>query len=134
MRRTALIAAAVTVFAALAAAPASAGPSPWPPPRAAPAASVAHFAGSDCPAGALCLYRDRDFTGGGIALGPDTYVERLGDHGFDDRMSSWSNDTGQVCDWWTDEGRGGVIHDIRDGYRVNVLPGENDTASSVECW
>ncbi|GAA2227776.1 hypothetical protein GCM10010232_12060 [Streptomyces amakusaensis] len=124
MRRVALLAAALMIFTGLAAAPSA----------ATPAGSVTLFSGSDCPADSLCLYRHRGFTGGGVAIGPDTYVERLADHGFDDRMSSWSNDSGQICDWWTEYGRGGTIHDLRDGRRADLPRAENDTASSVECW
>ncbi|MER5767036.1 peptidase inhibitor family I36 protein [Streptomyces sp. NPDC001985] len=131
MRRIALLAAAVTLIAGPSAAPATAAHSS---PPASLSASVTSFSGSDCPARSLCLYRDHNFTGGGVALSADTYVGWLGDHGFNDRMSSWSNDTGQVCDWWSDSYRGGAIHDMRDGNRVQVLPSENDTASSVECW
>ncbi|GLF93700.1 peptidase inhibitor family I36 protein [Streptomyces yaizuensis] len=123
MRRIALLTAALALATPLTTAS---------PARAA--GTVTTFAGSHCPPASLCLYRDYDFTGGGIALTADTYVGRLGDHGFNDQMSSWSNDTGLVCDWWEHADRGRPIHDMRPGYRVNVLPRENDTASAVECW
>ncbi|MER7044579.1 peptidase inhibitor family I36 protein [Streptomyces jumonjinensis] len=132
MRRIALFTAALTLAAGLAAAPAVAGPAV--PEAAVKAASVTHFSGSDCPADSLCLYRDYNYSGGGIALSPNTYAGWLGDYGFNDTMSSWSNDTGQTCVWWSDAYQGGDAHAMYDRYRVNVLAYENDTASSVECW
>ncbi|MFF3557303.1 peptidase inhibitor family I36 protein [Streptomyces tsukubensis] len=133
MRRIAIAAAAVALTAGLAAAPsATATTAPAKTPSPAAAAPV-HFSGSNCPSNSLCLYRDSNFNGGGIALKRGDGIGYLGDYGFNDQMSSWSNDSGTTCYWWVDAYKGGAIHDMRNGYRVNVLASENDTASSVQC-
>ncbi|MER5495475.1 peptidase inhibitor family I36 protein [Streptomyces sp. LE64] len=124
MRRVALLvaAAALTTGPAVASAPASAAP-----------AALRHFSGSHCPPDSLCLYRDHHFGGGGVAVRAGDYIGFLGDYGVNDQMSSWSNDTGTICTWWSDAHQGGAAHSMYSAYRVNVLPSENDTASSVRC-
>ncbi|MFJ9646196.1 peptidase inhibitor family I36 protein [Streptomyces sp. NPDC004244] len=126
MRRLVPLLFATFTAACLAAAPAAAEP-------AAARASVSAFDGSNCPSHSLCLYRDVNFGGGGIALQAGDHLPWLGAYGFNDTMSSWSNDTGTTCFWWTDAYSGGEGHDMKNRYRVNVLPSENDTASSVRC-
>ncbi|MEU2389556.1 peptidase inhibitor family I36 protein [Streptomyces sp. NPDC007369] len=125
-----LLFATVTAACLAAAVPAAAEPASSP----AAAAAVSTFEGSNCPADSLCLYRDYNFTGGGIALRAGDHLPWLGAYGFNDHMSSWSNDSGTVCYWWTDAYSGGEGHDMKNGYRVNVLPQENDMASSVRCY
>ncbi|MFJ3788467.1 peptidase inhibitor family I36 protein [Kitasatospora sp. NPDC090091] len=126
-RTTALaVGAAALLTAGLAAAPATATT-----PRSATA--VRQFDGGNCPAQSLCLYRDYNYTGGGIALQAGDEIPWLGDYGFNDRMSSWSNDTGVTCYWYTDAYFSGDEHDMKNRYRVNVLPSENDMASAVTC-
>ncbi|MFI1829123.1 peptidase inhibitor family I36 protein [Streptomyces sp. NPDC020412] len=132
MRPIALLAAAAALTAGLAATPSAATPSASSANERA-AAAVTHFSGSNCPSRSLCLYRDYNFTGGGVAIKAGDYVGFLGDYGFNDQMSSWSNDTGVTCWWWTHAYRGGDSHIMYNGYRVNVLASENDTASSVQC-
>ncbi|MHC6624868.1 peptidase inhibitor family I36 protein [Streptomyces globosus] len=129
LRRAALLA-ATTLAALLPCAPAAAAPDG---PAAAPAARVTTFEGSNCPQDSLCLYRDYGFKGGGIALRAGDTAPWLGDLGFNDLMSSWSNDSGVVCHWTSDAYGGGDSHVMRNGYRVNVLSRENDTASAVYC-
>ncbi|MEV7289898.1 peptidase inhibitor family I36 protein [Streptomyces sp. NPDC093252] len=97
------------------------------------AAPVTTFSGSDCPAGRLCLFRDYDFSGGGIALSSRTELYSLANYGFNDQLSSWSNNSGVTCMWWNNGLDSGGGHEMRNGYRVNLLPSENDTASSVRC-
>ncbi|GGT24636.1 MULTISPECIES: peptidase inhibitor family I36 protein [Streptomyces] len=129
LRRAALFAATALV-ALLPSAPATAAPAG---PAAPAAAHVTTFDGSNCPQNSLCLYRDHEFTGGGIALRAGDAAPWLGDFGFNDLMSSWSNDSGVVCHWTSDSYGNGDTHVMHDGYRVNVLPWENDTASAVYC-
>ncbi|MFE9661017.1 peptidase inhibitor family I36 protein [Streptomyces sp. NPDC005955] len=124
MRRIARLAAAAALTSGLAAVPA--------PASAAPTA-LSHFTGSHCPSKSLCLYRDRDFSGGGIAIRAGDHIGFLGEHGVNDRMSSWSNDSGATCTWWSDAHERGTPHLMYHGYRVNVRAAENDTASSVHC-
>jgi Peptidase inhibitor family I36 len=52
---------------------------------------------------------------------------------FNDEMSSWGNDTGGIFCWWVDINGGGAGHTMRSlGATIqNVLPSENDQASSV---
>jgi len=52
---------------------------------------------------------------------------------FNDEMSSWGNDTGGTFCWWVDINGGGAGHTMRSlGATIqNVLPAENDKASSV---
>ncbi|MGV9315353.1 peptidase inhibitor family I36 protein [Streptomyces sp. NPDC003691] len=135
MRRIALFAAAaLTTGLALApSATASTSPAVSGPVTAAAAAAPVHFSGANCPSNSLCLYRDVNFTGGGIAIRPGDAIGFLGDYGFNDQLSSWSNDSGGTCYWWVDANRNGAIHDMRNGYRVNLPGNENDTASSVLC-
>lgn len=95
--------------------------------------SVTTFSGSNCPSNSLCLYRDYNYSGGGIALRAGDSLPWLGDQGFNDRMSAWSNDTGVTCVWTEDSYGSGLTHDMYNGYRVNVLDRENDTASAVYC-
>jgi hypothetical protein len=123
MFRTALLAAAVMV--GLTAAPAMAEPDVH--------ALARHFSGSKCPADSLCLYKDRDFKGGGVAFKTGAYLPSLNNVQFNDQMSSWSNDSGGTCYWYSDDDGKGAAHDMKNGYRVNVLSSENDTASSVRC-
>ncbi|MEU3597912.1 peptidase inhibitor family I36 protein [Streptomyces sp. NPDC006798] len=132
MRRFALLAAAAALTAGLAAAPTATAAAPAAP-SAPVAAAPVHFSGSNCPSNSLCLYRDVNFTGGGIAIKAGDYIGFLGDYGFNDQMSSWSNDSGVTCNWWVHAYRGGDRHVQYNGYRVNVLPSENDQASSVQC-
>jgi len=57
-----------------------------------------------------------------------------GNHGtWNDEMSSWGNDTGVTFCWWVNIGAGGAGHLMRSlGATIqNVLPSENDQASSV---
>lgn len=124
MFRTALLG-AVIVTVGLTIAPAVAEPSVRP--------SATFFSGSNCPANRLCLYRDSDFKGGGIAFKAGEYLWSLNNVRFNDQMSSWSNDSGVTCHWFSDESAKGASHDMKNGYRVNVLSGENDTASSIRC-
>ncbi len=94
---------------------------------------VTTFTGSNCPQDSLCLYRDHGFTGGGLALRVGDSVESLGQYGFNDRMSSWSNDSGVDCLWTPDSYGQGTAHPMIAGQRINVTPQENDTASAVYC-
>ncbi|MFE0424512.1 peptidase inhibitor family I36 protein [Streptomyces sp. NPDC058953] len=131
MRRFALLAAAA-LTAGLALAPSAIAAAPAAPVARA-AAAPSHFSGSNCPSNSLCLYRDYNYTGGGIAIQAGDYIGNLGDYGFNDQMSSWSNDSGTTCYWWVHAYQGGDRHVQYNGYRVNVLASENDQASSVRC-
>lgn len=98
--------------------------------------------------GLLCLFQN---TNGGGAI--DAFTEAflfepgawnlsndpLGSGTWNDKMSSWGNDIGgnasqaTMC-WWVNSNRGGAGHLMRPlGATIqNLLPSENDTASSVD--
>ncbi|TYB40130.1 peptidase inhibitor family I36 protein [Actinomadura chibensis] len=111
---------------------------------AVPASAAAHpeattFTGSNCPANSLCMYRDFNYRGGGVALtrGKGARDFRHPDLNFNDQMSSWSNDSGVLCYWYEhDDYRSepGQDHPMKNGYRVNLTSSENDTASSARCF
>ncbi|ANW22158.1 peptidase inhibitor family I36 protein [Streptomyces clavuligerus] len=125
MYRTALPAVVLTLAATtLAAGPAAADPV---------IAQVGTFTGSNCPGQSLCLYRDVDFTGGGISVSARDTIASLRNYDFNDTMSSWSNDTGRICTWYDHDDLTGRYHHMLIGYRVNLPMNENDTASSVRC-
>jgi hypothetical protein len=84
-----------------------------------------------CPDGYVCLFRDYEFQGGGYAVAAPGELPWFGDIGFNDRMSSWANDSGITYCWYFDAYYSGEEHVMYDGYRVNVLPRENDHASSL---
>ncbi|MFJ6805715.1 MULTISPECIES: peptidase inhibitor family I36 protein [Streptomyces] len=94
---------------------------------------VGTFSGSACPANKACLYRDSNFTGGGVYLSRWSEISELWRYGFNDQMSSWSNDTGVPCFWWKN-GVGSGTHVMDPGYRVNVLSSEDNHASSAACY
>jgi len=126
--RSIAVAAIILLSAGLTAAPAgAAGSAP------ATTSSVTTFSGSNCPSNSLCLYRDYGYTGGGIALNAGDSVPWLGDYGFNDKMSAWSNDSGVTCTWTEDAYGAGISHEMYNGYRIEVLPRENDMASAVYC-
>jgi hypothetical protein len=102
--------------------------------------------------GLFCLFQNGN--GGGDILGFNDAALRApgainltnfacggctnGIHGNDgtwnDQMSSWGNDTGQTYCWWVDINRGGTGHIVHSlgGTIQNLLPNENDTASSID--
>ncbi|MGW4799878.1 peptidase inhibitor family I36 protein [Nonomuraea sp. MG754425] len=86
---------------------------------------------TSCPDGYVCLFRDYDFQGGGYGVRSGDSLPWLGDLGFNDQMSSWANDSGRTYCWYSDASFAGERHVMQNGYRVNVLPRENDTASSL---
>ncbi|ANW22356.1 peptidase inhibitor family I36 protein [Streptomyces clavuligerus] len=124
MRRLTVLAAALSIATPIA--PAAAAPDPAP-------RAIVSFPGSDCPTQSLCLYRDANYTGGGIALQGGNSISNLGDYGFNDVMSSWSNDTFRYCMWFPHIGMTGEGHRMNNTYRINLPANENDTASSVRC-
>jgi Peptidase inhibitor family I36 len=128
MRRIIVLAAAAAAIAGVAAAPANAAPSPEHAREA-----VHRFDESNCRAPYLCLYRDAEFTGGGLAIEPGASIPSLADYGFSREMSSWSNETDDMCFWSDDEDLRGVAHMMDNGVRVNMLDEEDDTAMSVTC-
>ncbi|MVO88815.1 hypothetical protein GPA10_29670 [Streptomyces sp. p1417] len=125
MFRTALLAATLMTVG-LSAGPAAAEPSSGP-------TTVRHFSGSNCPSNSLCIYKDGNFRGGGVAFerGDDRWS--LHNVRMNDQMSSWSNDSGVTCYWFEHEHFRGASHDMRNGFRVNLPGNENDTASSIRC-
>ncbi|GII63472.1 hypothetical protein Skr01_35570 [Sphaerisporangium krabiense] len=84
-----------------------------------------------CPSGYVCLFRDYDYQGGGYGFASGSSIGFLGDIGFNDVMSSWANDSGIRYCWYVDANFEGDGHEMKPGYRVNVLPQENDQASSL---
>ncbi|MEU9891384.1 peptidase inhibitor family I36 protein [Sphaerisporangium sp. NPDC051017] len=84
-----------------------------------------------CPDGYVCLFRDNEFQGGGYGIASGHSVGFLGDIGFNDQMSSWANDSGRRYCWYVDANYAGDRHVMENRYRVNVLPQENDQASSL---
>jgi hypothetical protein len=101
-------------------------------PAAADPAIITIPAGqTHCPSGYACLFRDYEFQGGGYGIHHSTSVDWLGNLNFNDQMSSWANDSGRTFCWYTDAYFQGESHIMRNGYRVNVTPRENDTASSI---
>ena len=98
--------------------------------------------------GVLCLFQD--INGGGTIVGfTEAFLFEpgalnltdfpLGSGSWNDQMSSWGNDIGgdanaaTMC-WWVDINSGGAGHLMRPlGANIqNVLPSENDLASSVD--
>jgi hypothetical protein len=84
-----------------------------------------------CPDGYVCLFRDYEFQGGGYGIAAGYSIKFLGDIGLNDQMSSWANDSGRRYCWYVDAGYAGERHVMEARYRVNVLPQENDQASSL---
>jgi Peptidase inhibitor family I36 len=93
------------------------------------------FPGSACPPNSLCMYRDYNFKGGGVALTRDRGARSFlhPDLRFNDQMSSWSNDSGIECAWYKNTDFTGDSHPMRDGFRVNLPRRQNDQASSAHC-
>lgn len=98
-------------------------------------AGVSTFSGSNCPANRLCLYRDYNYTGGGVAIARDGFADWFGDSSlnFNDQMSSWSNDSGVTCAWYSDADYRATRSAMGNGERGDVPQGLNDTASSARC-
>jgi hypothetical protein len=82
-----------------------------------------------CPGGHVCLFRDSNYQGGGVNFQRPGSSSYLGS--FNDQMSSWANDSGALYCWYSDADYRGDRHEMKPGYRLNVLPHENDTASSI---
>ncbi|GHE50342.1 hypothetical protein GCM10018785_20040 [Streptomyces longispororuber] len=125
MFRTALLAAALMTVG-LGAGPATAEPSKGP-------SAITHFSGSNCPSRSLCIYKDGNFRGGGVAFERGDELWSLHNVRMNDQMTSWSNDSGVTCYWFEHEHFRGASHDMRNGFRVNLPGNENDTASSIRC-
>ncbi|WP_231679873.1 peptidase inhibitor family I36 protein, partial [Streptomyces clavuligerus] len=128
VRRLTVLAAALAI--ATPTAPAAAAPVPAPDP--VPTAVVS-FSGSNCPERSLCLYRDANYTGGGIAFRGGDFVMNLGTYGVNDTMSSWSNNAYRDCFWFPHADMVGGGHVMSTFKRINLPPNENDTASSILC-
>lgn len=48
---------------------------------------------ADCPAGWLCLWHDKDYSGRMLEFKSVGYWQNLTNYGFNDQMSSWRNRT-----------------------------------------
>jgi hypothetical protein len=92
---------------------------------------VSPHSGSTCPRGYICLFTDYDYRGTAYKVKAGTSVPWFGDFNFNDAMSSWANDSGQTFCWFVDANYSGMVHDMKPGYRVNLPPNENDSASSL---
>jgi hypothetical protein len=93
---------------------------------------VSPHSGSRCPSGYICLFTDYNYSGTAYRVKAGSSVPWFGDFNFNDAMSSWANDSGQTFCWYVDANYQGAFHDMKPGYRVNLLPAENDTASSLK--
>ena len=107
---------------------------------------IAAEGGARCPNGYVCLYQNRDHQGFGLGIPrgyglanlkavPCTSCEN-GTHGndgtFNDQMSSWVNHSGQRYCWYVNRSEKKGKHTMPNGQFINVLPGENDLATTVE--
>ncbi|BCJ54450.1 hypothetical protein Asp14428_59250 [Actinoplanes sp. NBRC 14428] len=96
---------------------------------------------SDCPADAMCLWDDQTYTGQIEII--YSYVcdyaltINLKDTGFNDRASSWKNNTTRRVGttYWDYDARGGVVWRMYPMQKAPTLPKEfNDEASAVNCY
>ncbi len=130
--------------------PPDASPSPTKPnPPGAPAGSVIVDGSSakarPCPAGWACLYQNNHRSGVRLRIPSGVSIPNLRElrcrtctNGrpdskgtFNDQMTSWENQSGRQYCWWFHAGYSGESHKMPSGYIVNVLPRENDQASSI---
>jgi hypothetical protein len=112
---------------------------------AAPSLVITNPNGGPCPAGFACLYQNANRGGFGVGTSSGTTISNLqsircpqctnGIHGvdgtFNDDMTSWHNSTARRYCWGVNATRTPTSHTMCPGCVVNVLPNENDTASSL---
>jgi hypothetical protein len=84
-----------------------------------------------CPSGFVCLYQDANLSGNAVAFNGTLGVGSSFLGSFNDKMTSWENISGRQYCWWFDLNFTGEVHTMPSGFQVNVLPRENDKASSV---
>lgn len=92
--------------------------------------------GLSCPEGYVCLYLDADANTDGIAIREGEEIGNLAndfDFDWDNRMTSWINNTSTRYCWYFDFDFSGECHVMEPARNrvVNVLPRENDKASSI---
>lgn len=100
-----------------------------------PAAGVGVSASvADCRAGWICLYQDANYSGRMLHWSkPGTKLDHLRDYDFNDKMSSWVNNSRFDAMWYGDSSMGGQRHCIASFSRTaHVNPG--DSASSFEIF
>ncbi|MFK0113872.1 peptidase inhibitor family I36 protein [Streptomyces sp. NPDC091217] len=93
-----------------------------------------------CGSDQFCLWEDIDFGGrmvswkGTAALcSPSRYVN-LTEYGFNDRASSWVNNSDYVVDVWEDIDKGGArLWTMYPGSSSSVAP-DGDSSSSLNCY
>jgi hypothetical protein len=101
-----------------------------------------------CPSGTVCIFQNSKRGGArlsiSLAAGVGINLTSLGcasctngihgnDGSWNDQMSSWENAAGVLYCWAVNINGGGTRHAMRAGVALqNVLPSENDTASSVD--
>jgi hypothetical protein len=100
----------------------------------AAAGGVEAFAGSaDCGAGWICLFEDANY--GGRVLrwsSPGTRIDHLRDYDFNDKLSSWVNNTDLDAMWYGDSSMGGQSHCIPSrSMSAHVNPGDSASSLSV---
>ncbi|HEX8112754.1 MAG TPA: peptidase inhibitor family I36 protein [Kofleriaceae bacterium] len=102
--------------------------------------------GGACPRGFACLYQNSNRKGLGVGISAGCGSSDLravrcpsctnGIHGnngtFNDQMSSWHNASGRRYCWYFDINFRGERHTMGNGVIQNVLPRENDRASSFK--
>lgn len=88
--------------------------------------------GRNCPGGYVCLFRDQNFTGGGIALRRGQGLNDLRAIDFNDQLSSWINASGERYCWYSENNFMGYRHVMNGHAKRNVYLPYNDMASSVD--
>jgi len=96
-----------------------------------------------CPSGLACLYQNSNrgprmwgtngqFPNLRLKACPECTNGTHGNDGtFNDQMTSWENRSGKPYCWYVNANFGPPAHTMRNGVIQNVLPAENDTASSM---
>lgn len=107
-----------------------------------PGAFIETSPGAPCPNDYICFYQDVDLQGNSLQVPKDLPVpdltkipvnpSRPSEGNWNDRMSSWHNNSNARFCWYFDINFKGECHPMEPGIIVHrVLPRENDQASSL---
>lgn len=99
-------------------------------PAALPSGVELH-SGPDCTYGYVCIYTDYDFKGVAYRVQKGTRLPRFSDFDFNDRMSSWINETDSDYCWYTDFSYSGAVNGMSASTRQTRVS-DNDRASSLQ--
>ena len=101
--------------------------------------SVTPMAASDCDAGYLCFWEDKNFTGRRLQFQSNGLRGDMRDYSFNDKMSSWRNRLAKDARWYYNYDGTGTSRCMDNGTRnsdvgAGLLNVDNDEMSSFRIY